>query len=133
MSLNSIVNAILDDYALPILSDHGASHRARGVENRLKLAEITGADTAVVSLFAVFHESRRVNECTDLHHGLRGADCARELRGRLFEVSDREFMLLCRACEGHTNERTHPDVTIQTCWDSDCLDLGRVGITPHVS
>jgi uncharacterized protein len=25
----------------------------------------------------------------------------------------------------------HPDITIQTCWDSDRLDLGRVGITPH--
>lgn len=24
-------------------------------------------------------------------------------------------------------------MTIQTCWDSDRLDLGRVGITPHPS
>jgi hypothetical protein len=24
----------------------------------------------------------------------------------------------------------HPDVTIQTCWDADRLDLGRVGIRP---
>jgi uncharacterized protein len=38
-----------------------------------------------------------------------------------------------RACRGHTHERTHPDVTIQTCWDADRLDLGRVGITPHPS
>lgn len=60
-----------------------------------------------------------------------GADFAAELRGRLFEVSDHEFNLLYRACEGHTHERTHPDITIQTCWDSDRLDLGRVGITPH--
>ena len=41
--------------------------------------------------------------------------------------------LLYRACHGHTHERNHPDVTIQTCWDSDRLDLGRVGITPHPS
>jgi uncharacterized protein len=41
--------------------------------------------------------------------------------------------VLYRACEGHTHERTHPDVTIQTCWDADRLDLGRVGITPHPS
>jgi uncharacterized protein len=32
---------------------------------------------------------------------------------------------------GQTHERTHPDVTIRTCWDADRLDLGRVGITPH--
>jgi uncharacterized protein len=24
-------------------------------------------------------------------------------------------------------------VTIQTCWDADRLDLGRVGVTPHPS
>jgi uncharacterized protein len=37
---------------------------------------------------------------------------------------------LHRACAGHTHERTHPDVTVQTCWDADRLDLGRVGTTP---
>ncbi len=49
------------------------------------------------------------------------------------ELEDHQFHLLYRACEGHTHERDHPDVTIQTCWDSDRLDLGRVGITPHPS
>ena len=101
------------------------------LENGLKLAEATGANVEVVSLFAVFHDSRRINECTDADHCLRGADFAAELRGQLFEISDHEFNLLYRACEGHTHERTHPDITIQTCWDSDRLDLGRVGITPH--
>jgi uncharacterized protein len=33
--------------------------------------------------------------------------------------------------DGHTHERTHPDITIQSCWDSDRLDPGPVGITPH--
>jgi uncharacterized protein len=33
----------------------------------------------------------------------------------------------------HTHEQTHPDVTVQTCWDADRLALGRVGITPHPS
>jgi uncharacterized protein len=33
----------------------------------------------------------------------------------------------------HTHERTHPNVTIQTCLDSVRLDLGRVGIMPHPS
>jgi uncharacterized protein len=44
-----------------------------------------------------------------------------------------EFGLLHKACHGHTHQRFHPDVTIQTCWDSDRLDLGRVGVTPHPS
>jgi uncharacterized protein len=120
-------------YALPIHGDHGVAHWARVLENGLKLAEATGANVEVVSLFAVFHDSRRINECTDHDHGLRGADFAAELRGSVFDLDDHEFNLLYRACEGHTHERTHPDITIQTCWDSDRLDLGRVGITPHPS
>ena len=48
----------------------------------------------------------------------------------MFELPEAEFRLLHRACAGHTHERTHPDITIQTCWDADRLDLGRVGMTP---
>ena len=62
---------------------------------------------------------------------MRSSETARALRGRLFDLADHEFRLLYRACAGHTHERTHPDVTIQTCWDADRLDLGRVGITPR--
>lgn len=133
MNLKPILQAILEDYALPIGGDHGIAHWARVLENGLKLAEATGANVEVVSLFAVFHDSRRINECTDHNHGLRGADFAAELRGVVFDLDDQKFNLLYRACEGHTYERTHPDITIQTCWDSDRLDLGRVGITPHPS
>ena len=132
-NLKAIIHRILEDYALPVHGDHGVSHWARVLENGLRLSEATGANVIVVSLFAIFHDSRRVNECTDADHGLRGAEFAAEIRGQLFEVTDHEFNLLYRACEGHTHERTHPDLTIQTCWDSDRLDLGRVGITPHPS
>jgi uncharacterized protein len=52
------------------------------------------------------------------------------LRGRLFDLADDDFQLLHYACRWHTDEETHPDVTIRTCWDSDRLDLGRVGIVP---
>ena len=131
LNLKLVLQAVLQDYALPLAGDHGVTHWARVLENGLKLTEETGASVAVVSLFAVLHDSRRVNEVTDPQHGPRAAKFAAELRGRVFELADHEFGLLCRACEGHTTERTHPDVTIQTCWDSDRLDLGRVGITPH--
>jgi hypothetical protein len=42
-----------------------------------------------------------------------------------------EFGRLQLACAGHTNEQMHPDITVQTCWDADRLDLGRVGIMPE--
>jgi uncharacterized protein len=95
------------------------------------LAKVTGADIEVVRLFAVLHDSRRVNECADPNHGPRAATFALRLRGSRFDLPDHEFDLLQRACAGHTHERAHPDVTIQTCWDADRLDLGRVGIAPE--
>ena len=62
-----------------------------------------------------------------------GADLARQLRGDLFDLSDPDFDLLYAACIGHTDGKTDADMTIQTCWDADRLDLGRVGICPHPS
>ena len=131
--LQPIIAAVLYDYRLSWNGAHGVSHWARVLENGLRLAEQTGADVEVVSLFAVLHDSCRRNEYGDPEHGPRAAEFAATLRGRLFELSDHAFKLLQRACEGHTHELTHPDVTIQTCWDADRLDLGRVGILPHPS
>lgn len=133
MNLLSVLQSILEDYALPLGGDHGVAHWARVLEIGWRLADETGANVEVVSLFAVLHDSRRINEVTDPDHGPRAAEFAAELRGNVFDLDDHEFRLLFRACEGHTHERTHPDVTIQTCWDSDRLDLGRVGIMPHSS
>jgi uncharacterized protein len=133
MNVPQILQAVLEDYALPWGGDHGVAHWARVLENGLRLAGETGANVEIVRLFALLHDSRRVNENFDPDHGPRAAEFARTLRGRLFDLPDHEFGLLHRACAGHTHERTDPDVTVQTCWDADRLDLGRVGITPHPS
>src|SRR4051794_28278764 len=111
LKIPPILHAILEDYALPRDGHHGVAHWARVLENGLNLAEETGADVEVVSLFAVLHDSRRVSEGTDPDHGPRAAEFARTIRGRLFDLADPEFRLLHRACAGHTHERTHPDVT----------------------
>ena len=133
LNLPLILHAILEEYVLPWDGDHGVAHWARVLENGLRLAEETGANIEVVQLFAILHDSQRVNEGGDPKHGPRAAAFALEVRGLLFDLPDHEFRLLHRACAGHTYERTHPNVTIQTCWDADRLDLGRVGITPHPS
>ncbi len=133
MNLRPILNEILLEYALPLDGDHGVTHWARVLENGLRLACETGANVDVVSLFAVLHDSQRQNEMTDPEHGPRAAEFAKSLQGSLIHLDEHNFQLLYRACEGHTHERTHRDVTIQTCWDADRLDLGRVGITPHPS
>jgi uncharacterized protein len=128
-----ILRWILAEYQLPWDGAHGVAHWARVLENGLRLAGETGANVEVVSLFAIFHDSRRVNEGDDPDHGPRAAEFAASLRGLVFDLLGPEFRLLHRACAGHTHERTHPDATIRTCWDADRLDLGRVGILPHPS
>lgn len=133
LQLKPILDAILEDYALPLGGDHGIAHWARVFENGLRLTKETGANVEVVSLFAILHDSCRVNEITDPGHGSRAAEFAGRLRGTAFDLADHDFRLLSKACDGHTHERTHPDITVQTCWDADRLDLGRVGITPHPS
>ena len=84
MNLRPILQAILEGYTLPVNGYHGVSHWARVLENGLRLCEETGANVEVVSLFAVFHDSKRVNESIDPDHGQRGADFAAEHRGQLF-------------------------------------------------
>jgi uncharacterized protein len=90
LKLKPLVHQILEDYTLPWHGTHGVGHWARVLENGLRLAKATGAAVEVVQLFAVFHDSRRVN------YG-----------------------------------QTEGDVTVQTCWDADRLDLGRVGMMPE--
>jgi uncharacterized protein len=125
-----IMRTILDGYTLPVRGYHGVVHWARVLENGLRIAESNGGDLEVVALFAVFHDSRRVNEYRDDDHGLRGAELARSLRGALVHLGDEQFEKLFDACRLHTNGLTTAEPTLQACWDADRLDLGRVGITP---
>ena len=126
----SIMAAILRGYSLPVRGYHGVVHWARVLENGLRVAESTGADPEVVSLFALFHDSRRINEHRDDGHGQRGGDLAHSLRGTLVHLDDARFELLYEACRLHTDGLVEGDPTLQACWDADRLDLARVGISP---
>jgi len=127
----AILTRILAGYALFVRGDHGVVHWARVSENGRRVAAVTGADLEVVALFALFHDSRRVNEYHDHGHGLRGGELARSLRGDLIHLDDARFELLFEACRLHTDGLTAAGPTLQACWDADRLDLGRVGITPN--
>jgi uncharacterized protein len=109
---------------------HGPGHWRRVERNGLLLSAHTGANTDVVRLFALFHDSRRENDGLDPEHGARGAEYAARLHGTAFQVTDDKFRLLHYACVWHTKGRNHENLTIATCWDADRLDLGRVGIVP---
>ena len=47
-----------------------------------------------------------------------------------FQLNDLQLDNLCFAIRHHSGGDVSTDPTIQTCWDSDRLDLGRVGIIP---
>ncbi len=133
LNLKPLVHRILEGYSLPWHGVHGVGHWARVLENGLRLARHTKANVEVVQLFAIFHDSCRVSEGFDFGHGQRGGELALVLRDKWLVLSDEEFDLLYEACAGHTNGETEADITIQTCWDADRLDLGRVRVCPEPS
>ncbi len=122
-----LVAAVLDQVRLPLHGIHGPAHWGRVHDIGLRLAAESGARVQVVQLFALFHDACRHSEGSDPRHGERGAALARRLRGRYFQLGDRDQKLLVRACAGHTRGGTRGDVTVLTCWAADRLDLPRVG------
>jgi len=110
---------------------HGKDHWQRVLINGRILAAATGANLKVVELFALIHDSRRENEDHDPGHGPRASAHACDLRGTWFEATDAEMDLLMEACRLHSDGLTTGDLTVRVCWDSDRLDLGRVGIRPN--
>lgn len=133
MDLRPILITIASQYNLNPCGSHGVSHWGRVLENGHRLAEITGADRIVVTLFALFHDACRWNDGADPGHGERGA----HLASTDFNATSPDFLtasqlaLLMEACAFHTQGLTDGDITVQTCWDADRLDLARVGTIPH--
>jgi len=125
-----LIQAIREQYRLPWNGFHGVVHWARVRENGLRLAQHTGINPDVVELFAMFHDACRWNEDHDPSHGSRGADLALKFHGQFFELPDGDFTALRVACRFHTDGLVEGDIVVQTCWDADRLDLGRVGIKP---
>ena len=117
-------------FALDWRGVHGAPHWARVRHNGLRLAASTGANLRVVEAFAFLHDSCRQDDYSDPDHGFRAAELATKINDTFLYLDETELSLLVYACEGHSTGRLEGDVTVQTCWDADRLDLGRVGIRP---
>ncbi|MCK4489588.1 MAG: hypothetical protein KAU23_04975 [Anaerolineales bacterium] len=132
MDLVPLLSQIAVQYQLPPDGAHGLSHWGRVLENGLKLAEIEGGDITVITLFAIFHDACRHNQSLDPGHGDRGANLAEYLLGDNPQVTADQLDLLKTACRQHTDGEIVGDLTLRICWDSDRLDLARVGIFPNV-
>lgn len=107
---------------------HGPNHWRRVAVAGLALAATSpAADTELILLFALLHDSQRENEGEDPLHPARAAAFALTLP---LGLSPERLSTLVEAIRGHTDGLTHTDPTIAVCWDADRLNLWRVGITP---
>ena len=131
MSDDTLIELIRREYALSWDGIHGIAHWTRVRETGLRLAESTGACPRLVALFALLHDSRRLNEGSDPGHGARAGEFVRTLQGSAFDLTAEDLASLVYACTYHTDGLTEANITVQTCWDADRLDLGRVGIQPQ--
>ncbi len=127
---DKIIETIKEQYTLSWFGTHGFHHWERVRTNGLRLADSTGADRLVVELFAYFHDACRLNEGRDPGHGARAADYIERLNGSLIQLEGTALDQLLYACRRHTDGLIEAGITVQTCWDADRLDLGRVGIRP---
>jgi uncharacterized protein len=123
-----LLHAILEQYRLPPEGVHGVTHWARVAENGRRLAEITGAHRDIVTLFAYLHDACRASEDWDPERGTRAAQLAARWRGIYFDLPRKDFDLLFTACAAQGAGLLEGDITLQTCWDADRLDIGRVGV-----
>ena len=131
MILKDVVLKVLESYVLPITGVHGIQHWMRMVNTGRELAVVTGADIDVCELFAVLHDSQRINEGKDYNHGSRAAIFAKTLGTKFLGINKRQMKDLCVAMKLHTDGVTKGyNETVLTCWDMDRLDLGRVGYVP---
>ena len=116
---------------------HGLSHWRRVERNGILLCAENGKirkdiNIKVVRFFAYLHDKCRLDNWTDIEHGVRSADMLPTIRNTILkDFTDEEVSLLERACRYHTTEHRTGNPTIDVCFDADRLDLGRVGIVPN--
>ena len=128
---SGLLQHVLAQFKIKRDGDHGPAHWARVRLHGMKVGAKREADLLVVELFAFLHDSQRLNEYADPLHGARAAEFSASLNGRFFDLKTEQLDKLCHAIQHHSGGKVHSCATIQSCWDGDRLDLGRVGIKPH--
>ena len=106
---------------------HGFDHWMRVLYNGRLLADMENANTRVIELFCMLHDTQRRNEYRDPSHGRRAARYAKSLRGVWFDISDEEMDLLAEALKYHSDGYTRADITVQVCRGRGSARLGPRG------
>jgi hypothetical protein len=109
---------------------HGPSHWEQ-VEyfGKALFPLVSEVDRDVVLHFALLHDACRQNEDEDPKHGQRAANWLKRLNLSLDRDQKNK---LIEAVRHHNDGQITNDPTVGVCWDSDRLDLPRVGISPDV-
>ena len=126
-----MLGAILEQFRIDSLGILGATHWARLLNHGITRSTERSADLLAVKLWAFLHDSQRHDDYGDRLHSKRGAEYATSLNTVYFELSSPRLDLLFETIEHHSDGKDHTHKTIQTCWDADRLDLGRVHITQN--
>ena len=127
---NGLINLIKAEFKLSWHGIHGANHWARVLHHGRTIGVLRKADLMVIELFSFLHDSCRLSDRQDIWHGERAAEFAHGIHGDYYNLTPAQLDKLCYAMKHHSGGDVSIDSTIQTCWDADRLDLGRVGIMP---
>ena len=112
---------------------HGIRHWKRVYENTQKLASYYKVQSEVFGFFALLHDCKRANEDIDKFHGKRASIFVKELlKSKEIVLNDEDAKSLIYACKNHTHsdkkDPLYKDIVVQICFDSDRLDIDRVGL-----
>lgn len=129
----SIFESLLPHLDPPASGPHDVDHWRAVLRNGIDLAAADpDIDPVVVAAFAALHDSRRLDDGADADHGQRAADLARTLNADgLLPLDEDQLETLCRALISHDQGLVSDEPTIGACWDSDRLELPRVGVRPN--
>jgi uncharacterized protein len=133
-----LIESIKQEFKIDYYGDHGINHWRRVYNNTERLSRHYNVESEVFELFALLHDSKRHDEFQDKHHGKRAAEFTQTLLDKaMITLDEEDTERLIYACANHTHsDKKHPlfsDLIVQICFDSDRLDIGRVGYSVDIS
>jgi uncharacterized protein len=94
------------------------------------LPDCPGADPTTVLLFALLHDSQRLQDADDPDHGRRAAHLVSGIDRQYVWLTEWQRSRLEQACALHADGFVTSDATVGLCWDADRLGLWRIGHAP---
>lgn len=128
--MQKIIDRILKDTTVRWETCHGLAHWNRVARYGGFIARREGLEERILTLFAYFHDCQRLSDGRDPDHGPRAADYLLTYSPEELGLSAADHDRLVLACRHHTFEIETEDMTVKACWDSDRLDIGRIGYQP---